>query len=322
MTDEPGAEGSDAAVYPELTRANLLRMRGEYDQARSLCLAILRRYPNNATAHTLLGDICSEEDDLQHAAEWYEMALDLEPENQADHKKLESVRQRIADHEAATTAQQLGIPTSKSKAKVFAAVIVCLVLLIGVGAFFLGDYFRSKRVGGGTVTTPIELGSEDSGTQAPVKSVPDSGPTPDSVDPNKTVTNVPPVQEPIGAVTDDEKDLERVKARVAHGENILEAQFDPRSNPPTVILSVKINPGDDPKSTAADVGSSAIDVLGVTKVTVRTVRDGQVVFIADLEQSDLGTIELDAAGKRPHDALVGLLKNRWERPSAPAPSTR
>lgn len=324
MTDEPGAEGSDAAVYPELSRANLLRVRGDYDQARNVCLAILRRFPNNATAHTLLGDICSEEGDLPHAAEWYEMALDLEPENIADQNKLESVKQRMADHEAASTAQQLGIPTTKPKAKVFAAVVICFVILIGVGAFFLGDYFRAKHGPAGTVTTPVELGGEDPGTTQQTDAVPNAtGTTPSPVDGDKPVQSPPIVNEPTSVVTDDQKDLENVRAKCARGDSILEAKFDPRIKPPTVLLTFKIAGAEDVKAAVAELAASALDQLEISRATVRAVRDGRVVFIADMEKGDLAAVAPDATtGKRAPDALIALLKNQWENPTAAAAPTR
>src|SRR5688500_5066185 len=52
------SEGSDSEIYPLLARANLLRMRAEYKQAENVCLSILKRYPNNSSTNTLLGDIC------------------------------------------------------------------------------------------------------------------------------------------------------------------------------------------------------------------------------------------------------------------------
>lgn len=320
ISDEPGAEGSDAVVYPELTRANLLRMRGEYDQARSICLAILRRFPNNATAHTLLGDICNEEDDLRHAAEWYEMALDLEPENTVDRKKLDTVRQRMSDHEAASTAQQLGIPTTKPKAKLFAAVVVCVVVLIGVGAFFLGDYLRSKKAGGGTVTTPVQIGEEDKGasnappiSQEPVSTVPE----PEAKKPNDA-----PAAPLISAASsiDDQKDLERVRSECVHGASIVEAKFDPRSAPASLTVTFNLSSAEDTHGASAEVASSAIEKLGVGRVTVRAVRDGKVVFIADMDAADLASVQPNSDGKKTPEALANAFKNVWDRQSVTEPT--
>ena len=53
VVEEQDAGSSDAVVYTELARANLLRMRGEYKQAENQCLNILKRFPNNASANKI-----------------------------------------------------------------------------------------------------------------------------------------------------------------------------------------------------------------------------------------------------------------------------
>ena len=44
-TDPLYAEGSDREVYPELARANLLRMQGKYEEAIEVCRRIMGRFP-------------------------------------------------------------------------------------------------------------------------------------------------------------------------------------------------------------------------------------------------------------------------------------
>jgi len=53
------SDPSDAQAGAELARANLLRLRGDYLAAEAECLKVLRQFPNNAGAHTLLGEICA-----------------------------------------------------------------------------------------------------------------------------------------------------------------------------------------------------------------------------------------------------------------------
>ncbi|MCH7905288.1 MAG: hypothetical protein IH944_12090 [Armatimonadetes bacterium] len=138
LSDEPGAEGSDAEVYREITQANLHRIRGDYKAAINQCLTILKRYPNNGTAHTLLGDIYAEQGDLEQSSQWFEMALDLRPESENDQRKLESVQQRITQQEAAESAEQLGLPTTKPRAQQYVFLTAIFIAIIGVVGFFLG----------------------------------------------------------------------------------------------------------------------------------------------------------------------------------------
>jgi len=133
LEDAPGIGGSDQEVYPELAKANLLRMRKEYKPAEDICLSILRRYPNNASANTLLGDICAERGDLEQAAEWYELALDIIPDSAAEKAKLAEVRAKMADKQKAVTVETLGITHASKPPYVTITAIVLAVGIVGVG---------------------------------------------------------------------------------------------------------------------------------------------------------------------------------------------
>jgi len=159
------SEGSDSAVYPELARANLLRMRGEYKVAEDICLSILRRHPNSATANTLLGDICAERGDLKQAAEWYEMALDILPDSESDRHKLEVTRRRIKEHEAAETAKHLGLPESRPKIGLWVGGLVVFVLLVATVAYLLGEQMNARRsTASRNVSAPVSVPKESSRT--------------------------------------------------------------------------------------------------------------------------------------------------------------
>lgn len=133
LDDAPGVGGSDAEVYPELAKANLMRMRKEFKQAEDICLGILRRYPNNASANTLLGDICYERGDLEQAAEWYELALDILPDSAADKAKLTEVRAKLSEKQKAETVETLGITHASKPPYVTIAAVVLALCIVGVG---------------------------------------------------------------------------------------------------------------------------------------------------------------------------------------------
>ncbi|HEX5323393.1 MAG TPA: tetratricopeptide repeat protein, partial [Capsulimonadaceae bacterium] len=82
-----------------LAQANLHRMRGQWDEAIAICMDAMRLMPNDPTAHSLLGDIYSDQGNLDEAIRWYCMALDLKPASRADREKLsrlvESKRQAL-----------------------------------------------------------------------------------------------------------------------------------------------------------------------------------------------------------------------------------
>jgi hypothetical protein len=86
-------EEAEQLVGPLLARANLLRMRCQWDEAVAVCTEALRRAPESATAHTLLGDIYEAQGKFDDAMQWYGMAVDLAPDRPGDREKLERVTQ-------------------------------------------------------------------------------------------------------------------------------------------------------------------------------------------------------------------------------------
>ena len=96
---DAGDWGMEREVYSLLATANLYRVRGLWQEAENKCIEVLRRYPNNPAAHSLLGDIYADQGRWEEAKEWYELAVELAPSSQADKKKLERVRRILAERE-------------------------------------------------------------------------------------------------------------------------------------------------------------------------------------------------------------------------------
>ena len=92
--------GLPREVYALLAQANLLRMRGCWDDAAERCMAALRLAPNSSSAQSLLGDIYENQGRYDDAAQWYRMALDVNPNSPADRMKLERLRLRQEPREA------------------------------------------------------------------------------------------------------------------------------------------------------------------------------------------------------------------------------
>ena len=259
MSHDQGSEGSDTAVYPELARANLLRMRGDYKAAEQQCLAILRRYPNNATANILLGDICAEKGDLDQSMQWYEMALDLAPESQAAQHKLESVKQRFKEKETAATVEQLGLPTTKSKAGVYAIALIAAVFIFAVVMYFAG-----QRVGESRNDNIIHGHNVQ-----PIPPTPDPGP-------NGVVQN--------SQTRTDQELVKAIQSTGTEGGRVLDAMQDPRTH--AVIVTFSVLQNEDPRPLAASIAQQAFQqVTEAPVVTLRGLRDGQVAYMADAMRS-------------------------------------
>lgn len=131
LSNSPFAQGSDTAIYPKLAEANLLRMRSKFKEAEDICLSILHQFPHNLSANILLGDIAVEKGDLDQATEWYELALDIDPDAQAVEEKLEDVRLKREEVITATTVEQLGLPTKKQRPIVLWISIIAGIVIVG-----------------------------------------------------------------------------------------------------------------------------------------------------------------------------------------------
>ena len=90
-----GDQTQDSDLYLKLITANVLRLRHQFDLAEAQCSNVLRHDPHSAEAHSVLGDIARDRGNLRDAIEWYRMALELDPGNVSDRKKLEAVIDRV-----------------------------------------------------------------------------------------------------------------------------------------------------------------------------------------------------------------------------------
>ncbi len=260
------AEGSDQAVYQELAQANLERRRGNYKEAASVCLGILRSYPNNFTAHSLLGEIYLEQGDLPQAAEWLEMAVDLEPRAQREQTMLSQIREQIARQETKTTVEQLQIKP-RSGVSTYAAAMVLLVIAVGAAAYFVGRS-GANHPSENAPAQPIVVPAE-----------PETEPSPPR----------PPVENPIGGgsltVPDDEQLLAQLRQSGQKSALIIFATTIPNSN--AVVITARSEPNVPLDQTALLLASDAFTSPSMfTEATIRLMDVQSLAFS--------GTITRDA----------------------------
>lgn len=299
-------EGSDQEVYRDLAQTNLLKMRGAYKEAVQVCLGILKRYPNNATAHTLLGDIYSEQGDLQQAAEWYEMALDLNPKSESDKRKLDEIRHKMEMKDKAETVEQLGIPEKAPRSGLFIAICTAAIILVGAGAFWVGTAFQGMKTAKAetVLNRPVNLKPDKKVETEPAKT-----------DNNKEPKEEPktePTQTPAndGAMSASDLGLLNVlRSQGAAGTQISAVLEDPRV--PTIVVTAQQGQDATPELTASKV---AVDVYSsfnkYNSITVKVVSNSNVVFVADVTMENYNTAS--ANGKGPELATAtGLFTNAW-----------
>lgn len=149
--------GSDSIMYPEIARANLLRLKGSLDEAEKVCLGVLKRFPNNPAAHGMMGDLCFEAGKLENAKQWYEMALDLTPNDEGLRRKMKAVEESSA--QAMSDAGLAGLEVKPSSGGRIAAMIGVVVLLVALAGlmFWLGYANKKTRA---DVIDPISINGE------------------------------------------------------------------------------------------------------------------------------------------------------------------
>ncbi|MBI5708316.1 MAG: tetratricopeptide repeat protein [Armatimonadetes bacterium] len=269
IADTGSTNASDALIYPELARVNLLRMRGDYPNAEQICLSILRRYPNNATANGLLGDINLERGELQSAIEWYELALDLTPEDEGVRQKLAQAQTRLTDQEALSTAKHLGLPTSRPKIGLYVATVLLAIVLISASAYVIGTKSAmNPRRGPATIDAPLVI-----------------EPKPSSGENGKGETSapVPSASSFASTMTEEEHQaLQEVVQRLpaeATQFRLIDMRLDPRKpkDRESAVLTAELVSDGEPEALAkvcAEAAFGAMQDLG--SIGVRLIRDGKL----------------------------------------------
>lgn len=290
--DVANAETADDA---ELARANLLRIRGDYKGARDISLSILKRRPGNLSAHVLLGDLCAEEGDLAHAAEWYDLALDLDKNDSSIQRKVYRVRERLSEREAAQAARQLGLPTSPSRAKWFAIGTACLIVAVGVSAYLLGDKFAENR-NEGRASQLVNLPPVENSTLVRGGAV-----STDSGESSTQETTVV-IDRPAPKQTESEL-LTQLRREIPEGTRIISANIDLATNCLTIRASAM--PTESLRMIAAQLGVGALRATDASAVLIELTSGTDVIFIGEIPGSN-GRSLIDESGA-PRDPVVGDL---------------
>ncbi|MFQ3611631.1 MAG: tetratricopeptide repeat protein [Fimbriimonadales bacterium] len=190
--DTLAMEGSDIEVYPEIARANLLRMQGKYEEAVSVCRQILGRFPSNETAHALMGDIYADQGKLEDAIQWYEMLVELAPDSAVYSAKLFNLRALHAAQVAPPPPVEIPEekPAKAPTPRVWAYLVGgVLTLILVVSAFVAG-----ARLGASAENTPSSQVASSSLSNLGTVSQPQD--TPNRVIPPPQVSEEPPSQPP------------------------------------------------------------------------------------------------------------------------------
>lgn len=282
------ATEAEAAVYPELAKANLARMRGDFKQAEDQLLGILKRYPNNPSANEMLGDLAAEGEDWPHALQWYELALEIVPTSASIARKLKDARARIEQKDAVDTTSQLGLPDTSSRLPLLFGAFIVVLVLVAVGAFFLG----ARGVEKAPTRPHVDI----------VKAEPE--PTPAKPTPSPTP--------PEGGVGDDRQILSDLQQKSQHAAAILGAMRNPRDSEVQITFAMS---GEKDRELAAQIAREAFSILpGVTRLVLRGVSGGKIAYMADVSLERMTQIESQPDTQNPTAWIDAVLQNEWPTP--------
>ena len=239
-------------AYALLAQANLLRVRGHWEDAAEKCMAALRLAPDSASANSLLGDIYENQGRYDDAAQWYRMALDANPDSPADRLKLDRLRRN--EHVERAYSPRPSLPDVRPTpvrllprlrhdpefALRVGAIAVALGLILVIAFAYRAAHAGSLRA--------IGLGGDAVVSSKPVVVPPLAGALP--ADPDGVQARDPSEQ---ALLTNLQGSQDLSKLGIA----VYNVQVDPRASRMTVTFGLPVMPG----MTQAEVARDALHVL-------------------------------------------------------------
>ena len=297
-----------------LTSANLHRIRGEWDEAVADATEALKVQPDNADIASLLGHIYEQREMLDDAAIWYQMAVEVDPNNAADRARLQRVKDEIATSgtDPFRTFQRRTRIWTLAMAGAFLLVII-VALLIGLG--------RSAR------DEPAEEAGEDLSTPQTyhVTPSPPSGPPAGKPEGQESAKSGISSSLRTPAEARIAWEVTGSAAVAAAGATIDDVIADPREGVVTLTFSVPARTGvTRPQviAAAAAVARAAFSANAEVKfVTARCVVSAgdsaltQVVFVGDAARDTMTRLRDDADEQQLTDAFT----NTWWNPRVSTP---
>lgn len=310
-------------AYGLLAQANLLRVRGQWDEAVSLCMTAMELLPGFSAAQSLLGDIHECRGHKEDAIRWYQMALDSNPDSHADRRKLESLLRadRIVPSledvhpmkpqepvEAPYRTAGFALPVALR-----IAAIVCAVSIVGLTILAV---FKQRARGNAAAGAPLLY-------SAPPVLV-GSGTTPLPT-PSQTTTDRPldPSEE---SLLDSLKSALLAQNAPVRADDIMS---DPRSG--AIVTTVVLTDTSPPSSReavlkiAATVAQAGTHIQAASAYNTWTVRilapesagtAPSLLFIGDAQRATVGALPTDLTSVTA-EQLTPLFANTWWSSSAP-----
>lgn len=277
-----------------LAEANVARMRGEHHRAQDLLRQVLDASPDDPDATLMLGEVFADQGDLEKALPYLDQAAVLRPHSRPLIEKRDELKRRIADRDVASVVAQLGLPTTKSRAKLWAMMSAAVVFGFALLSFFLG---RAMDRGQKEVSAPIDIQPiKTAQVTEPEVTEPDAPVVPTKRDSGITIIDFRP--------DDDKQLLSSLKSQVPEPDNLTEARRDNRTG--NISLTLRQLAGADNKTVAATYAATVLRAMkDCPGVSVRVEVASKLVYEADLTRAAL------EGATEPNTPPAQLLSNEW-----------
>ncbi len=313
-------------LQSELARVNLLRIRGDLSSSKTLCLSILKRFPESVDAHVMMGDLHAEQGDLAPAAEWYSLALDLDRTAPGVQVKLNRVQAALDISGQAGKNRALVLSGNRTSPWLYLAVAAS-VLAIGSIAYIAGMKSPSDKVVAKNppisekIASPTNPTRTDFGTVTTTPKT--SGVTLPTNDPGPAPASTPTIQETKSTgspkenpltVVEDQRILEQLAGRTKFGKHIVSVIVDPREK--SLILTYNVSNDEHGRYIGAILADAAMEYdNNAAMVTLRGVRNGVLSYVADVPREKIMAVEdrekKDVQDLENHNWIDEVLTNEY-----------
>ncbi len=312
-------------LQADLARVNLLRIRGDMSSSKTLCLSILKRFPESVDAHVMMGDLHAEQGELAPAAEWYSLALDLDRNAPGVQVKLSRARAALDISNQADRSRTMIMSGRRVSPWLYVAAIAS-ILAVGSIAYIAGMKSPSEKAALTKApisekivspipeaTTPRQDFSDNAIRPPQSTTTTDLGPTPvntNSVsEPKSTGSKDVPL-----TVSDDQHLLDQVSARTKYGKHVVSILADPRER--SMILTYNVVNGEHGRYIGAILADIAMEYdIKTLSVTIRGVRNGILSYVADVPREKIMAVEArekkDVQDLEDHDWIDEVLTNEF-----------
>jgi hypothetical protein len=315
-----------AHLQSELSRINMLRVRGEFTAAKSSLLLLLKQYPQSLEAHLMMGDVYSELREFTQAVEWYQLSTDLDKSSVVAQTKLRRAQNVIGQASSDANFKPMVQP--------IALYVVAAIATVAIGsiAFIAGN--KNGKSPTNTIVEKIVAPQNVQTTKSPV--IPVTGNSRSGFE-NSGNRLLASSADAVGAfensrIEDTTKPNSHGSALFASGDRILQEQISARTGFADKIVSVEENPRDHTMTITYQVSTqdhgryvgaciavSALSYhLNAISVTLRGIRNGVLMYMSDVPREKVMELEAGENGisllaAEDHTWIDKVLTNEYKK---------